>query len=271
MVSPIFTGLDDMPASADSLPTLAVSSLLEGDLASPTVEAVPGALGRYRAVLSAATHLSVLDRLTLTWAGAVGGAARSVSQVVDVAGGCYVPTEVLATARTVPESSLTLDAVRAWRDSFEVLAERARGVAFVPRLAVEDFPASDRSTVLLREARPREIVAVWVDGTSADVADYDLNGSVVSGSFTGRTRVAYGHGHDEPPGPLVMACREYVRSKLLADTSDQQRNVLSFTDRVSGETYRYGSADWGAGRWTGLTSVDELIASVPDERIPGLA
>lgn len=272
VVSPLFTDLDERSAAASSTPTLEVSSLLEGALTAPAVSAVPGETGRYRATLTAATHLTAPDRLTLSWSGAVGGAARVLTQVVGVAGGCYVPTEVLASARTVPESASTLDAVRAWRDVFELVCERARGVAFVPRLAVEEFGPSDRSTVLLGEARPRELVAVWVGGTSVDVADYDLSPSgVVSGSFFGRTRIAYTHGYDEPPGALVVACRDYVRSKLLADTSDQQRNVLSFTDRVSGETYRYGSADWAAGRWTGLTAVDELIASVPDERIPGVA
>jgi hypothetical protein len=272
VVSPTFTDLDELPAACDAAPTLAVSSLLGRTLTAPTVSAVPGESGRYRATLAATTHLATLDRLTLTWSGAVGGAARTLTQVVDVAGGCFVPTEVLASTRTVPESASTLDAVRAWRDVFERLAERARGVAFVPRLAVEDMPVSDRPTALLSHVRPRALLAVWVDGVAADVADWTMHPSgVVEGSFVSPTRFAYSRGHDEPPGALVVACRDYVRSKLLADTSDHNRNVLSFTDRVSGETYRFGTADWAAGRWTGLTSVDELIASVPDERIPGLA
>lgn len=272
VISPLFTDLDEVPAAVTGVPTVSVVSLLTGALAAPTAAAHPDQVGLYRATLTAADHLTEPDELTLTWAGTVGGAVRTLTSTVEVAGGVYVPTDVLASQRTLPDTAVGLDVVRSWRDVFEWLAERARGVAFVPRLAVEDHPASVRGVVTLRRARPRVIRAVWVDGVAADPNDWVLDpaSGTVTGSFESVTRIAYEHGHDRPPTALVVACRDYVRSKALSDTSDQQRNVISFTDRVSGETYRYGTSDWSAGRWTGLQSIDELISSVPDERIPGV-
>jgi hypothetical protein len=237
------------------------------------VAAWEGQTGFYRATLTAAAHLTGLDQLTLTWAGEVAGAARTLTSTAEVAGGVYVPTDVLAAQRTVPATGIDLAAIRAWRDTFEWLAERARGAAYVPRLAVEDHPATERGVVSLRWARARELRAVWVDGVAQDDLDawcLDPGAGTVKGPFTRPTRLAYTHGHDQPPPALVVACRDYVRAKALADTSDQQRTVLSFTNLASGETYRYGTADWKAGRWTGMEGIDSLIASVDDERIPGV-
>lgn len=272
VISPLFTDLDEVPAAVTGVPTVSVVSLLTGALAAPTATAYPDMTGLYRATLTAAVHLTEPDELTITWAGTVDGAARTLTSTAEVAGGVYVPTDVLAGQRTVPDTTVGLDVVRAWRDVFEWLAERARGVAYVPRLAVEDHPVTDRGVVSLGWARPRAIRAVWVDGVAVDADAYtlDAGAGTVSGSFCSPTRIAYTHGHDRPPAALVVAERDYVRAKVLSDTSDQHRNVISFTDRVSGETYRYGTADWKAGRWTGMESIDSLIASVPDERIPGV-
>lgn len=273
VISPLFTDLDEVPAAVTGLPTVSVVSLLTGALAAPTAEAAPDQTGLYRVTLTADDHLAAVDELTITWTGTVDGAARTLTSTAAVAAGVYVPTDVLASQRTLPDTTAGLDVIRAWRDVFEWLAERARGVAYVPRLAVEDHPANSRGVVSLGWARAREIRAVWVDGVAADVDAYTLDpgAGTLTGSFCGATRIAYLHGHDGPPAALVVACRDYVRAKVLSDTSDQHRNVISFTDRVSGETYRYGTADWAAGRWTGMESIDSLIASVDDERIPAVA
>lgn len=273
VISPLFTDLDETPAATATTPTVAVSSLLAGTLTAPAVAAWDGHAGLYRATLTAAAHLTGLDQLTLTWTGDVGGAARVLASTEEVAGGVYVRTDVLAAQRTLPDTGVNLAALRVWRDAFEWLAERARGVAFVPRLAVEDHPATERGVVSLRWPRAREIRAVWVDGVAQDdLAAWclDQGAGTVTGPFTRPTRIAYSHGHDQPPPALVVACRDYVRAKALSDTSDQQRTVLSFTNLASGETYRYGTADWKAGRWTGMETIDSLIASVDDERIPGV-
>lgn len=268
VVSPLFTDLDEAPCATTGVPTVAVTSVLNGALSAPTATAWTGHTGRYRATLTAATHLAAVDQLTVTWTGTADGAARTLTQQVDVAGGVYVQTDVLAAQRTVPETDLGMEALRAWRTSFELIAERARGVAYVPRLAIEDHPASHRCSVPLEWARPRELLAVWVDGEAVDVDLYELDkgSKTVSGDFSYPVRLAYSHGYTQPPEALVAACQDYVRAKALSTTSDQARTVLSFTNLASGEVYRYGTADWDAGRWTGMESVDSLISSVDDER-----
>lgn len=267
LVSPVFTDLDESPSAADSTPTVTVTSVTRGALATPTATAHPGR-GYYRVTLTADDHLDVIDRLTVTWSAEVDNAVRVLTQTVDVSGGVYVPTDHLAGLRTVPDTAVEMDAVRAWRDAFEMLAEEARGVAYVPRIAVEDHPGC--SPVLLGHKQPRELLAVWVDGVERDVDGFTLDASRghVTGPASGAVvRVAYSHGYDAPPPPLVAACREYVRAKILADTSDMQRAVLSYTNLASGEVYRYGTSDWNAGRFTGMAVVDDLIAQVHDERV----
>lgn len=270
--SPPFTDLDETPEDTVSVPTVAVASLLSGALPSPTSEAVPDTTGLYRATLTAGDHLSAVDLLTVVWTGTVSGASRALTTSVDVAGGAYVPTDALIGQRSLLSAGATVDDARLWRDVFERLAESARGVAFVPRLATHSVPGDGRTVAALQHHRVRELVAVWVDGVAGDLSDYELlpNG-MVKGSFTATTKFAFTHGYDSPPPALVAACKDYVRAKLLAGTSDQAKNVISFTDRVSGETYRYGTADWRAGRFTGMESVDSLISSVPDESIPATA
>ena len=276
VTSPTFVDLDGLAAATDATPTLAVVSARTGEtLAAPTVTA-SGTTGVYQATLTAATHLAEVDRLSLTWAGEVDSAARSLSAVVDVAGGVYVTTTELSLLRTVPQSGSSLDSVRFWRDSFEALAEEARGVAYVPRLAVETRPGSGLCRLMVGHRQVRSVVSIEIDGTAQSLTD-------VTGTADGyidapfafpagaSIAVVYEHGYDAPPGALVAACREYVRSKLLAETSDQGRNVIAFTNLATGEQFRYGTADWSAGRFTGLEDVDALIRSVPDERFVGIA
>ena len=276
--APLFVDLDERPTACDTTPTVAVTSARTGTtLTAPTAVAVSsGQPGAYRTVLTEADHTGDLDLLTLTWSGLVDTYTRTLTTTVEVAGGAYVATSELVEARAIVPDGIDLyTRARVWRTAFERLAERARGVAFVPRFAIETHRPG--RTVAVHEARPREVLALWVDDVAQTAANFALSPAGIltnsDGSAytpTGVPVVAYSHGHDDPPAPIVEACRVWVRGRMLADGSDAQRNVLSFTNLASGEVYRYGTSDWSAGRFTGVAEVDDLINAVDDERMPSV-
>lgn len=273
--SPRFTDLDEEPAwCTPSQPTVAVVSQRTGTtLAAPTATSSTET-GVHQVTLTAAAHLTQLDALTVTWSGSTDGVTVARSQVVPVAGAVYVPTTDLAQLRTVPESGTVYPFLRGLRDAFEDLAERARGVAFVPRWATESHRVPASGTVVLDWPRARELTSLTVDGFDYDVDAVDLDpaASTVRG-LPADTLATFGytHGYDAPPQALVEACREWVRSRALTETSDHARNLLSYTDLSTGAAYRYGTADWSEGRFTGIMAVDDLIRLVPDEREPRVA
>jgi hypothetical protein len=91
----------------------------------------------------------------------------------------------------------------------------------------------------------------------------------VSG-WHGPVVVTYTHGFSETPPAVLRACREFVRAKALQYTGNQPRNALSYTDD-NGYSYRESTADWNAGRPTGLMVVDDALNSLDDYRTPGVA
>lgn len=280
--SPIFVDLDESPAWVDGSDAVGVAatvtSVSAGTLDPLTPERTE-TTGVYQAVLDADGHLSAPDRLTVTWTGAVESYARTLTQQVEVAGGQYLGFDELASLRTIPDVNATPVDIRLYRDAFERLAERARGVAYVPRFAVDTFNGPTVGNyVRLSNRRPRSIVSVIVDGTPVTDLDgyvFDSVGRLFLGGghlgWSSELQVAYIHGHDAPPPAITEAGRQWIRAQLLASASDHSRTLLSITNMASGETYRFGTADWSAGRYTGMESVDQLINSVADERIPGLA
>ncbi len=277
VTSPRFVDAAEVPTACDATPTVAASSAAGATLATLTASAVEGQAGAYTTTLTADSHLTAPDVLTLTWTGIVGGADRVLSQVLEVAAGVYVPTHELLEQRTMGDAGAAAERVRQWRDAFEAIAEEARGTAYVRRLAVETHRG--RSSVLVHRAHPDTVRSVTIAGTAQDASEFTIgheglllqNGARCVVAEADTVVVAYEHGYTVPPPAIVQACREYVRAKILADTSDQGRNVISFTNLATGEQYRYGTADWSAGRFTGMESVDALIRSVPDERFPSVA
>lgn len=262
------TDRDGAPAFADAPPVVTVESVTLGPLSAGVVTE-GDAPGVYVCDLSAHDHTGVVDVLHLRWSATVSGAVRTAATVVDVAGGQYIADFELAQQRTVSGVGVPLWRAAEWRQAFESLAERARGVAFVHRMAVEAH-VSTGAPVTLSLARPVSVSAVWCDGVPVDVGTVTIDGPTLSGLPDGVCRVAYIHGYESPPGELVEACRMFVRAKILSAQSDIGRNVASFTNLATGESYRYQTADWGRGRFTGLEDVDALIAAVPDERVPGV-
>lgn len=216
------------------------------------------------------------DLLTLTWVGAVSGADQRYVQQIDVVGGVYASLPELAAIPGVdhPNKHSTARLLEL-RDEFEDLAERWTGQAWVPRFAQETL----RNTILLNFPQPRSIVSVvdsqsvTIDATSWELAEWGGLTDGFGGSITGYgiwpLTVKYVHGADRPPADLVGACKQYVRSKLLADNSRIGRDTLSQTD-PAGITERWSTPDWNAGRPTGLLDVDRVLCSL-GAPLPGIA
>jgi hypothetical protein len=67
------------------------------------------------------------------------------------------------------------------------------------------------------------------------------------------------------PNTLLRACREYVRSCALADSSNVTRDVIG--QSADGGYTRYSTPDMRAGRPTGYLEVDRLLNSLRDYRV----
>lgn len=159
---------------------------------------------------------------------------------------------------------------------YEGLAERARGVAYRHREATFTTQP-DRCSILLPHLQIVSIDSVSIDGeawTTEQVEAVTFDGAigmVDAGSWWGtRATIGYTHGLEAPPPAILRGCREFVRARALAEMANAPRNAISWQDE-SGWSYRTSTADWDAGRYTGLMVVDDAINSATDYRIPGIA
>lgn len=270
ITGPIFTDANEEALDTTGTPTVAVVSRVTGDtLTAPTVTAETGA-GIYTCALTAAAHTGEVDILDLTWTGTVASKTRTYRQTVEVVGGFYLSVPELRQTTTLASASTrSADQLRKFRTEGEDIIETARGVAYVPRCAVETFGPDD--VVRLRHRRVRSLLAVRVDGVDQDVADYEVDPvtRIVSGSLPSSATVvvAYSHGYTTPPLAATEALREYVRAKAVMDSSSANRNPSSVTNLATGETYRFTTADARFGRFTGIEEVDARINMLDDERV----
>jgi hypothetical protein len=288
VVSPAFVADDgETAANCTSLPALTVTNDAGTVLTAPVVDQPVGwAAGVYRAKLTAATHLALLDRLQLVWSGTTGSLAQQFVDVVDVAGAVYVPTSSLRHADISDVAKYPTALLIAARDEFETGAESYRGTAFVPRYANEELIGDGSRTLMLRHLHPRKVRSVvmsyfgtvyqTVPSATVPLSGLDLRTSgilrrVDGGMFPAgySIQVVYEHGLDQPPPQLFRAEQEYVRSKLLASRAGMRRDTISET--VDNISFRYSTADYEQGRPTGLLEVDSLLNTVQDYRIGGLA
>ena len=204
VLSPVFVGPDgETAATLDATPTCTVVDGAGTALAAPVVTSA--GVGIYAAALTAAVHTALLDTLTLTWTGTVGGKVQRATQTVQVAGGVFV---ALSTLRQVPALDNTdkypTATLRMAREEFEEIAEQYLKVAFVPRAARETITGTGQCHLVLAHPMPRAIRSITVDGTTVDVATVRVDdagwitrgdawprGSVVdhAGSRPGQVRV----------------------------------------------------------------------------------
>jgi hypothetical protein len=278
ITSPPFVGADgETPTACDSDPTVTVVDHAGVAMSAPTAELVDGADGVYKVKLTHGEHAARLDILTITWTGTVDGDTQVLVNEVDVVGAFYATLPSIRQMDGMEDpNKYPVAELRRVRDIFEGVAERYRGVSYVPRLKVEAVKGGawcSTSTFLVDELYPRALRSITVGETTADLTGWLFNdygllyNDVASVSWgAGETaRIAYEYGRDRPPEAIADACREYVRSTLLKSTSGVDRDII-WQSFDGGPTNRYSTPDWAAGRPTGWIDVDRLLNSVLDER-----
>lgn len=163
---------------------------------------------------------------------------------------------------------------------FEYLAESGpggKGVAFTPRTHTETVTIGHTGRLVLSWPRVIEVTGIAYDvGTAPEVADVEiLNGwdvRLTSGALWPcgtRATVTYLHGYPEPPAAVIDGCIEFVRAEVLQQTGSQPRNVTG--ERTDLGWIPTPTADPSKGRPTRWQIVNEALAEVPDERLPGIA
>lgn len=189
----------------------------------------------------------------------------------------YTPVEIRALVPPVRDEGKYSDAlIEALVAEFEELAERARGVAYRHREATATLHPRGWCRLLLGHVVIEELTSVTVDDvawTTEQVDGIEVDSAVgsISAHWSGRTVVVeYVHGYEVPPAAILRACREFVRGRAIESQGNAPRNAISWQDD-SGFSYRDGTADWSAGRYTGLRVVDDAINTVTDYRVPGVA
>lgn len=181
-----------------------------------------------------------------------------------------VRSRVPALQNTTTYSDAELDRLVS---EFESIAERFRGVAFVPRTRTEVFTYPS-SVVLLGSQPLRSITSFTVDGVAGTVANLTVDtstGKIADGGWYGSKTlsVTYSHGLDSPDANILRACAEYCRAVAFSDRSGQGRDVIS--QSFDGGVTRYSTPDFARGRPTGYLEVDRLLTSVRDYRTTAVA
>lgn len=157
---------------------------------------------------------------------------------------------------------------------FEEVAENYCGVAFEPRTVTGETYLVTGRDVFLAWMPVTTLTTVTVDGVTLTSDDYEFDkrlGILRLGSAQRDATVAvtYTHGLSAPPQALLRACRKYVQSVALADTSDTPRDAIATS--AEGVTLRFSTPDREAGRPTGFMEVDRLLNSLPNYSAPGQA
>lgn len=188
----------------------------------------------------------------------------------------YTPVEIRALVPPVRDEGKYSDAlIEALVAEFEGIAERARGVAYRHREATATLLAPACRTTL-PHVMLVSVDSVTVDGTewtTEQVEEITVIGAlgVIEAHWTGGlvVDVAYTHGYETPGPSILRGCREFVRARAIETQGNAPRNTSGYSDD-SGREYRFERADWNAGKYTGLTVVDDAINTATDHRVPGL-
>ncbi len=188
----------------------------------------------------------------------------------------YTVAEIRTLVRPLSDDGKYPDTlIEALIAEFEELAERARGVAYRHREATATLLAPAGRTTL-PHVMLVSVDSVTVDGTewtTEQVEEITVIGAlgVIEAHWTGGlvVDVAYTHGYETPGPSILRGCREFVRARAIETQGNAPRNTSGYSDD-SGREYRFERADWNAGKYTGLTVVDDAINTATDHRVPGL-
>lgn len=277
-----FVGPDGEAVASIGTPTVSVVNAAGTTLAVPVASAVADGTGRYKVTLTAATHLTQPDRLTLTWTG--GG--QTVVDQVDVASDRYATVaDVRSIAALADPGEFSAARILAAITEFEDIADTYRGIAYVRRVSVDRVRVEQGCSKLsFDRVMVRQVRAIYnAAGTALPVTSWALNGrgfvnidSYLAGiaySTLGAgydVTVVWEHGQDTGvPETLRRATVQHVRSTLLNESSGLSRDVIATAEQ--GFVTRYSTPSWKDGRPTGFTEVDRLLNQIPDRRPAGIA
>jgi hypothetical protein len=236
-----------------------------------TGTATHGAGGVYTYVLPPQADVA---SLTVKWTGAFGGVTQSLQFYVDIVGAvlftiadarAFGKTTDLANATTYPDQMIA-DARARVTDLFR----RYCGVSFIPRYDHWQFDGRFQEALYIPNAkRVSKLLSVTINGVALSAPDLALCVLQPSGilyrsaSYYGfwsswqrnSIDVEYEHGWQQPPPQISRAALVTVWAELttsqLADRFMSMQNEFGIT--------RQSTPDWGAGRPTGILSVDSVL------------
>jgi len=251
---------DDIPSSVTATAT---SERTGAALTAPTTT-VSG--NRVKVTLTVANHTTNLDNLVITVNATVDSLTEKQVMEVQVVGSHYCTLASLRAEAKLDDVSRFPDWLLAEvRDEVTSYVEEAANVAFVPSFASESHIGDDSNNLVLRTNQARSIVAISVDGVAQSLTNFELlAGDQLHGKsgfpFLNREPVVVKleHGHDRPPTRLVREIKKAIRSELLSRGAQAPRDLL-WEQTADGNTVRYSTPDWAAGRYTGTMSLDTAI------------
>lgn len=260
-VAVLTESFDDTPSSVSAT----VTSARTGAALSPAPTAtIVG--NRVKLSLTAADHTASLDKLIVAVSATVDSLATKQTIQVDVVGSHYCTIGALREEPKLDDKNRFPDALIAEiRDEVESYVEQAAGISFVPTFGSERHIGDAGNNIVLRHNAVRSLVSVTVDGTAQNLSNLELldgDQLYARGGFpfisTRPVVVKLEHGEDRPPVKLVREVKKAIRSELLSRGAQAPRDLL-WEQTADGNTVRYSTPDFFAGRFTGNLSLDAAI------------
>lgn len=260
-VAVLTESFDDTPSSVAATVT---SARTGAALAVAPTATVVG--NRVKLSLTAANHTANLDKLLVTVTATVDSLATKQVVAIDVVGSHFCTIGALREEPKLDDKSRFPDALIAEiRDEVESYVEEAAGRSFVPMFGSERHIGDAGNTLVLRHNAVRELVSVTVDGTAQSLTNFELllgDQLHAKGGFPFLNAepvvVNLEHGEDRPPVKLVREVKKAIRGELLSRGAQAPRDLL-WEQTADGNTVRYSTPDFNAGRYTGNLSLDAAI------------
>lgn len=260
-VAVLTESFDDTPSSVAATLTSARTGATVSPAPSATVSG-----NRVKVSLTAADHTAQLDRMLLTVTATVDSLATKQVVQIDVVGSHYCTIGALREEPKLDDKNRFPDALIAEiRDEVESYVEEAAGCAFVPMFGTENHIGDAGNTLVLRHNAVRSLVSVTVDGSAKSLNDFEL---LLGDQLHAKSGfpflnvkpvvVKLEHGEDRPPVKLVREVKKAIRSELLSRGAQAPRDLL-WEQTADGNTVRYSTPDFNAGRFTGNLSLDAAI------------
>jgi len=228
----------------------------------------PSGSGIYEFTLGQQTEVIYYD---VTWAGAIGGVATSVTTRVEVVGTFLFTLDALRKVKVAggtPFQSTTdfpnqvlLDRRAEVTDDFEAKT----GWSFIPRFTREEHSGDGTNTLLVREYLPGRLLSVTVDGATQTLSAFDLTddgkliwqGATFPATRPGNVTIEYVRGFDRPPARISSDALIVAGSWLLPSQAGSTASTWTTPD---GTSYTFDPAgrslSGGGTAFYGIPKVD---------------